>query len=234
MPMITCKNLTLSYGGHVAVDNLSFSVEAGDYLCIVGENGSGKSTLVKGLLGLQQPRSGEIIFDGLSSKEIGYLPQQSMAQRDFPASVWEVVLSGCLGADGFRPFYSAAQKARAEKALEQMGVLPLKKRSFSALSGGQRQRVLIARALCAANRLLLLDEPAASLDPAASAELYGVIERLNREHGVTILMVSHDLAAARRANKILHMASRCAFFGTVKDYYQSEAAQRLLGGDFDA
>lgn len=232
--MIACKNLTMSYGAHVAVENLSFSVEAGDYICIVGENGSGKSTLVKALLGLQQPRSGEIIFDGVTSHEIGYLPQQSMAQRDFPASVWEVVLSGCLGASGFHPFYSAAEKARAEKALLQLGALDLKKRSFRALSGGQRQRVLLARALCATDKLLLLDEPAAALDPAAAAELYAIIDHLNRRHGVTILMVLHDLQAARRAGKILHMDNGCAFFGPAEDYYKSDAAHRLLGGKADA
>ena len=169
----------MSYGSHMAVENLSFSVEAGDYICIVGENGSGKSTLVKALLGLQQPRSGEIIMNGVTPREIGYLPQQSMAQRDFPASVWEVVLSGCLGASRYSPFYSAAEKARAEKALSQLGALDLKKRSFKALSGGQRQRVLLARALCATDKLLLLDEPAAALDPSAASELYSIINHLN-------------------------------------------------------
>lgn len=234
MPMIECKNLTMSYGSHIAVENLSFSVEAGDYICIVGENGSGKSTLVKALLGLQQPRSGEIIMNGVTPREIGYLPQQSMAQRDFPASVWEVVLSGCLGASGHGPFYSVAEKARAEKALSQLGALDLKKRSFKALSGGQRQRVLLARALCATDKLLLLDEPAAALDPSAASELYSIINHLNKQHGVTILMVLHDLRAARRAGKILHMANSCAFFGSAEDYYKSDAAHRLLGENTDA
>ena len=234
MPMIECKNLTMSYGSHIAVENLSFSVEAGDYICIVGENGSGKSTLVKALLGLQQPRSGEIIMNGVTQREIGYLPQQSMAQRDFPASVWEVVLSGCLGASGHSPFYSASEKARAEKALSQLGALDLKKRSFKALSGGQRQRVLLARALCATDKLLLLDEPAAALDPSAASELYSIINHLNKQHGVTILMVLHDLQAARRAGKILHMANSCAFFGPAEDYYKSDAAHRLLGENADA
>lgn len=234
MPMIECKNLTMSYGSHIAIENLSFSVEAGDYICIVGENGSGKSTLVKALLGLQQPRSGEIIMNGVTPREIGYLPQQSMAQRDFPASVWEVVLSGCLGASGHGPFYSVAEKARAEKALSQLGALDLKKRSFKALSGGQRQRVLLARALCATDKLLLLDEPAAALDPSAASELYSIINHLNKQHGVTILMVLHDLRAARRAGKILHMANSCAFFGPAEDYYKSDAAHRLLGENTDA
>lgn len=234
MPMIECKNLTMSYGAQVAVRDLSFSVEAGDYICIVGENGSGKSTLVQALLGLQQPRAGEIVFNGVTPREIGYLPQQSMAQRDFPASVWEVVLSGCLGAGGYSPFYSAAQKATAEEALARLGVADLKKRSFRALSGGQRQRVLLARALCATDKLLLLDEPAAALDPAAAAELYAIIDHLNTKHGVTILMVLHDLQAARRAGKILHMDNGCAFFGPAVDYYKSDAARRLLGDKADA
>ncbi|MFV0496908.1 MAG: metal ABC transporter ATP-binding protein [Candidatus Fimivivens sp.] len=231
VPIIACKNLTMRYGAHTAIENLSFSVESGDYVCIVGENGSGKSTLVKALLGLQQPRAGEIVMNGVTPREIGYLPQQSMAQRNFPASVWEVVLSGCLGAHGHSPFYSAADKARAQTALAQLGIPDLKKRSFSALSGGQHQRVLLARALCATDKLLLLDEPAAALDPSAAAELYDIIDHLNKQHGVTILMVLHDLQAARRADKILHMANGCAFFGAAGDYYQSDAARRFLGGN---
>lgn len=229
MAIIECKNLTMGYGSHIALQNLSFSVEEGDYLCIVGENGSGKSTLIKGLLGLQQPRSGSITLNGITARGIGYLPQQSMTQRDFPASVREVVLSGCLALGGWSPFYSAADKKRMDDALKRLKISDLVNRSFKELSGGQRQRVLLARALCAADKLLLLDEPAAALDPAASAELYSVIDELNHSHKMTIIMVSHDLDAARSAGKILHMANGCAFFGTTEEYYKSDVAHHLLG-----
>lgn len=170
MAMIECSHLTMGYGSQIAVEDLSFSVEEGDYLCIVGPNGSGKSTLLKGLLGLAQPKSGSISYHGVSPREIGYLPQQTPVQRDFPASVWEVVLSGCIGSGGWKPFYTAAQKDRAAEMLRRIGAESLCRRSFRALSGGQRQRVLLARALCAADRLLLLDEPTAALDPRASAD----------------------------------------------------------------
>lgn len=231
--LLECKNLTMAYGGHIAVENLTFAVRQGDYLGIVGENGSGKTTLMKGLLGLLPPRSGEIVRHGLLAREIGYLPQQSPVQRDFPASVWEIVLSGCLGASGLRPWYTAAQKARAMHALQQMGAEGLKDRCFRELSGGQRQRVLLARALCAADKLLLLDEPAAALDPAASAELYDAVEHLNRRHGVTVLMVLHDLLAARRTEKILYLSRSGNYFGETAAFFQSEAVRRLTGGSAD-
>ena len=233
MPMIECRGLTMKYGSQIAVEDLSFAVEEGDYLCIVGPNGSGKSTLIKGLLGLARPWSGEILYHGVTPREIGYLPQQTPVQRDFPASVWEVVLSGCVGSGGLLPYYTASQKGRAEEMLRRIGAQDLKHRSFRALSGGQRQRVLLARALCAADRLLLLDEPAAALDPGASAELYDLIEHLNRSHGVTVLMVSHDLAAVRRAKKVLQMATHRAFFGEIGDYLKSDALRRLEEGKAD-
>ena len=231
MAIIECKNLTMGYGSHIALRDLSFSVEEGDYLCIVGENGSGKSTLIKGLLGLQQPRSGSITLNGITSRGIGYLPQQTMTQRDFPASVREIVISGCLALGGWSPFYSAADKKRMMQSLEKLKIADLIDRSFKELSGGQRQRVLLARALCAADKMLLLDEPAAALDPAASAELYSVIDELHHQHKMTIIMVSHDLDAARSADKILHMANGCAFFGTTEQYYKSDVAHHLLGGE---
>ena len=230
MPIIECKNLTMAYGNLIALRDLSFSIEEGDYLCIVGENGSGKSTLIKGLLGLQQPREGEIVLNGITHREIGYLPQQSMTQKDFPASVKEVVLSGCLSYKHRTPFYSADDKIKAAAALEKMGISDLEKQSFRALSGGQRQRVLMARALCAADRMLLLDEPAAALDPQASAELYALIGDLNKKEKMTIIMVSHDLDAAGKADKILHMANGCAFFGSTEQYYHSDVCHHLTGG----
>lgn len=229
-PIIECENITMGYGSHIALKGLSFKIMDGEYLCIVGENGSGKSTLIKGLLGLQQPKSGKIKLNGVTGSGIGYLPQQTMTQRDFPASVKEVVLSGCLTHRGWSPFYSAEDKRRAADALDSLGIPELMGRSFKALSGGQRQRVLLARALCAADKLLLLDEPAAALDPLATAELYEVIDKLNKHRGMTVIMVSHDLDAARNADKILHMANGCAFFGTPEEYYHSDVSHHLLGG----
>lgn len=227
MSLLRCENLSLGYEGRAIVKDLSFSVESGDYLCIVGENGSGKSTLVKTLLGLTQPLKGEIIWgEGLSKNQIGYLPQQTPVQRDFPASVWEIVLSGCQGRMGLKPFYGPAEKELAEKNLTRMGLSDMKNRCYRELSGGQQQRVLLARALCATGKLLLLDEPVAGLDPKVTAELYHLIRDLNQKDGITVMMVSHDLAAALSyADKILHIGGRI-FFGSRDEYLSSEA----LGG----
>jgi len=221
MPLITCQEISLGYEGRELVHRLSFSVAAGDYLCIVGENGSGKSTLMRTLLGLQPPLGGRVLHgDGLAANEIGYLPQQTPVQRDFPASVWEIVLSGCQSRSrGF--FYGAAEKALARENIEKLGITPLTRRCYRELSGGQQQRVLLARALCATQKLLLLDEPAAGLDPMVTAELYRLIEQLNRENGIAILMVSHDIdAAVRYAKHILHVGDT-VFYGTKQDYLQS-------------
>ncbi len=207
MAQITCENLTLGYGGRTILDPLNFSICKGDYLCIVGENGSGKTTLLKTLLGLQPPLGGSIVTgDGLKQTEIGYLPQQTFVQRDFPASVREIVLSGCQGRCGLRPFYSKEEKALAQASMERMEIGDLSKRCYRELSGGQQQRVLLARALCAARKVLLLDEPVAGLDPKAAAGMYRLIDKLNHEDGITVIMVSHDIAAAERyASHILHI-----------------------------
>ena len=201
-------------------------VNPGDYLCIVGENGSGKSTLIKGLLGLLKPTGGKLLVDGeLRRTGIGYLPQQTAAQKDFPATVMEVVLSGCLSRRGFLPFYSAKEKERALENMEKLGVASLKKQCYRELSGGQQQRVLIARALCATSELLILDEPITGLDPAAIQDFYAMIRRLNREDGVAILMVSHDLRnAVEEAGKILHLQKHVLFYGAAHDYMHSPAA----------
>lgn len=222
--LIECKNLTAGYEGMPVVKDLSFNVSAGDYLCIVGENGSGKSTLMKTLLGLRSPLSGEIIFgDGLKQTEIGYLPQQTAAQKDFPATVREVVLSGCLGRKGLSPFYSKADKKLCDDNIELLGITHIAHRSYRNLSGGQQQRVLLARALCATRKLLLLDEPVSGLDPMVTAEMYEIISKLNREQGVTIIMVSHDLQGALRySTKILHMESGAYFFGTTAEYRSTD------------
>ena len=211
MAIITCQNLSLGYDGREIVHDLNFTVSAGDYLCIVGENGSGKSTLMRTLLGLQQPMGGSVLTgDGLKRWQIGYLPQQTQVQRDFPASVWEVVLSGCQ-ARSRRIFYSAEDKRIARENIEQLGITPLRRRCYRELSGGQQQRVLLARALCATRKLLLLDEPVSGLDPKATEELYRLIEKLNGE-GVTIIMISHDIASAvQYASHILHIGDRIFF-----------------------
>ncbi|MBQ1487941.1 MAG: ABC transporter ATP-binding protein [Lachnospiraceae bacterium] len=222
MSLIEVNNLTVGYDNEVVASGISFRVNEGDYLCIVGENGSGKSTLMKTLLHLQKPLSGEIIFgDGMKRGEIGYLPQQTLVQKDFPASVKEIVLSGCQAKCGMRPFYNKEEKALALQNMRRMGIEDLANRSYRDLSGGQQQRVLLARALCAAGKVLLLDEPVAGLDPKVTAEMYERIEKLNKE-GVAIIMVSHDIAAAvRYADYILHMGERI-FYTTKEKYMESE------------
>ena len=222
MAQLTCQNLTVGYDGRTVLQGLNFEVNPGDYLCIVGENGSGKSTLMKTILGLQAPIGGRILTgDGLRKNEIGYLPQQTQAQKDFPASVREIVLSGCQGRCGSRPFYSKEEKRLAEENIGKMGIGSLTKRCYRELSGGQRQRVLLARALCATRKMLLLDEPVSGLDPRVTAEMYGLIETLNREEGITVMMISHDISAALKyASHILHIGDS-VFFGTKADYLQS-------------
>ena len=231
MTQLTCQNLAVGYEGRAALENLNFSVCPGDYLCIVGENGSGKSTLMKTILGLQPPVRGKVLTgDGLRKNKIGYLPQQTPVQRDFPASVREIVLSGCQGRCGDRPFYSKGEKQLAQTAMERMQVAALAKRCYRTLSGGQQQRVLLARALCAAQNMLLLDEPVSGLDPKVTGEMYGLIQRLNREDGVTILMISHDMTATLTyASHILHLGRR-VFFGTKADYLR-EFPQAWKGGE---
>ncbi len=228
MALLTCQGVSLGYDGHEIVRGLNFEVNPGDYLCIVGENGSGKSTLMRTILGLQAPLGGKILTgDGLRQNEIGYLPQQTVVQKDFPASVREVVLSGCQNQMGLSPFYGREQKKRAADAIEKMGLSKLTKRCYRELSGGQQQRVLLARALCATQKLLLLDEPVAGLDPKVTAEMYGLIEQLNKD-GVTVIMISHDIAAALQyADHILHVG-KDVFFGTRDEYLRSDAGKFFL------
>ena len=222
MALITCQDLCLGYDGREILHGLSFGVEPGDYLCILGENGSGKSTLMRTILGLQKPLSGRILpGDGLKLSEIGYLPQQTPVQRDFPASVREVVLSGFQGSSGWRPWVTRAEKLRAAENLRAMGLEALAGRCYRELSGGQQQRVLLARALCATTKLLFLDEPVSGLDPKVTAEMYELIEQLNRDKGITVIMISHDVGAALRyASHVLHLGDR-VFFGTKAAYRAS-------------
>jgi len=220
MAFITCKDLYLGYGTDVIVKNLNFQIEEGDYLCIIGENGAGKSTLMKTLLGLIPSVSGDIHYgDGLQKKEVGYLPQQSAVQREFPASVWEVVLSGTITRERHRLLYSKRQKDLAASKLKQLGIYDLRRKSYRHLSGGQQQRVLLARALCATSKVLLLDEPVTGLDPVATKDLYELISDLNKQ-GVTILMVTHDLKAMEYANTVLHVDGDHSIFDT-KEHYQT-------------
>lgn len=231
MAYMTCEDLTLGYDGHIVTEHIQFSVEKGDYLYILGENGTGKSTLMKTLLHLLQPMSGKILYgDEIMPYEIGYLPQQTMIQKDFPASVWEIVLSGNLAKCKGMPFYKKAHKEMAEKNMRKMDVWHLRKKCYRYLSGGQQQRVLLARALCATEKLLLLDEPISGLDPKVTIEFYNLLDRLNQD-GITIMMVSHDInAALEYGKKILHIGKEQMFFGKKEDYLKSKAYELLCKG----
>ncbi|MCL2579992.1 MAG: metal ABC transporter ATP-binding protein [Oscillospiraceae bacterium] len=233
MAFITCSGASFGYETGVAVSDLDFAVNRGDYLCIVGENGSGKSTLIRGILRLKEPVTGRMqTGDDLKPDEIGYLPQQTVVQKDFPAGVFEVALSGRQNRRGFIPFYGKRDKQAALQNLERLGVAELKNRCYRELSGGQQQRVLLARALCATEKLLLLDEPVSGLDPLATSELYGLIETLNRKEGLTIVMVSHDIrSAVEYASHILHLGNKQLFFGKTADYLETPLCKRFLGGE---
>ncbi len=233
MHSISCKDLCVSYGAQLVLDHLSFYADCGEVVSILGENGAGKSTLLKCLLGLLKPDSGTIETDGFIHTEVGYLPQQTTIHRDFPASVLEVVLSGCLNMRGARPFYSRREKDIALLNLEKVGAKDLKKKSFRTLSGGQQQRVLLARALCCAKRLLVLDEPTAGLDPSAAKELYEVISTLKKSQ-MTVIMVSHDtLGALSVSDRILHLSAKNNgyFFGKLNEYLASDFIKTVQGGE---
>jgi zinc transport system ATP-binding protein len=231
--LIACQDAAFGYDGYAVVSALNFTVEPGDYLCIVGRNGSGKSTLVKGLLRLLDPLRGSVTFYGEFKREtVGYLPQQVAAQKDFPAGAFEIILSGAAGRMGLRPFYSAKEKQRSREIMDQLGIGDLKDRCFRELSGGQQRRVLIGRSLCASSGMLVLDEPTAGLDPLAASELYGLLKKINRETGVTIIMVSHDIGAAERyATKVLHLQNRQCFFGAYHDYMNTDMGKQFFGAD---
>ena len=228
--LLEMKNITKTFPGVKALDNVNLQVEEGEIHALVGENGAGKSTLMKTLLHLQAPISGSIeLGDGLKKNEIGYLPQQTLVQRDFPASVREIVLSGCQSRCGWRPFYNKEEKMVAQRAMEKMMIQDLADQCYRELSGGQQQRVLLARALCAAQKILLLDEPVSGLDPRVTAEMYQLIRNLNKKDGITIIMISHDIAAAvKYATHILHIGEHC-FFGTKKQYLESSLGKAFTG-----
>jgi len=228
MAELVCQNLSVGYDGKAVAENIDLTIEKGDYLFVVGENGAGKSTFMKTLLGLLKPVSGNVVFDGVKQKEIGYVPQQTSAQKDFPASVYEIVLSGCLSGCGFRPFYSKAQKDFARKNMELLGISDLAKKCYRELSGGQQQRVLLARALCAADKMLLLDEPVAGLDPIATQDLYDIVRKLNEENGMTIIMISHDISAAlKNAKHVLYVGKPC-YYATADEFKHSEFCKNAI------
>lgn len=228
--LISCKAISASYDGMNVLKDLTFSVNEGDYLCIAGENGSGKSTLIKCLLGIKHVDCGEITMgDGLKQTDIGYLPQQTLLQKEFPATVGEVVLSGCLNSRRYKPFFSSKEKKRAEENMQKLGISDLKSRSYRELSGGQQQRVLLARALCAAKKLILLDEPVTALDPLASAELYSVISEINKKYNIAVIMVSHDIQnSVENSSHVLHLKKEGYFFGTSSEYLKSEIGSHFI------
>ena len=219
MAVITVENVSLSYGGIKVIEDVSFSVDSGDYLCIIGENGSGKTTLLKALTGLKKPDTGYIKFEGIKNTEVGYLPQQNDMQKDFPASAREVVLSGFVGSMGLRPFYTKKQKITADNTMKRLGIFELRKKCYHELSGGQQQRVLLARAICASTKLIVMDEPTAALDSVASSEFYTLISQLNSE-GMTVVVISHDIPVITgHANKVLHLGEqKPLFFGLAAEY----------------
>lgn len=230
--LLTCRDVSLGYEGKALLEHLSFSVHEGDYLCIVGENGSGKSTLLKTLLGLTPPLGGTIHCPVRAAGALGYLPQQTAAQKDFPATVEEVVRSGFLNRRKHRFFYTAEEKSAAVQNMGKLGVLELQKRCYRELSGGQQQRVLLARALCAADRLLILDEPVTGLDPASAQELYKTLRYLNEKERMAIVMVTHDLESAlREAHTVLHIGQRGYFCGTAAEYLASPQGRRFARGN---
>lgn len=230
MLQLSVEHVSISYERTLVLKDISFSVEEGDYICIVGENGSGKSSLIKGILGLVPLKEGRVVFHGGTFRtHVGYLPQQTQLQKDFPASVMEVVLSGCLNSKGKRPFYRKEEREAALEKLDRLGIAGLRKKSYRKLSGGQQQRVLLARALCATDKIIFLDEPISGLDPMATAEFYQLIGQLNRENQISVVMVSHDIGTAlKAAGKVLHITKEGCFFGGREEYLRSGIGRDFL------
>ncbi len=234
MSLIQVRDLSISYDGKTIVSGINFDIDQGDFMCVFGENGSGKSSLIKAILGLKSTASGHIHFaKDFSRRDIGYMPQKTQIQQDFPASVLEVVLSGCQGSMGFRPFYGKAEKAKAARAMERLGITDIKKECYRSLSGGQQQRVLLARALCGADKMILLDEPTTALDPIATTDFYRLIYELNKDSGITVVMVSHDISGSLKySGTVLHIGgSEVMFYGKTADYVKTRIGASFLGGE---
>jgi zinc transport system ATP-binding protein len=226
--LLACRDVSLGYEHKPLLEHLDFEVKSGDYVAVLGENGSGKSTLLKSLLGLTPPLAGTVDRSAQRMGRLGYLPQQTPAQRDFPATVEEVVLSGFLNRRGLHLAYTGKERSAALMHMGKLGILELRDKCYRELSGGQQQRVLLARALCAAKELLILDEPVTGLDPAAAQDLYKTLRYLHNKEGIAILMVTHDVGAAlREAKTVLHIGQKGWFCGTVEDYLRDESGRRF-------
>lgn len=232
MTLIECKKLSVGYDKKVVCKDINFKVEAGEYLCIMGENGSGKSTLLKTILGLNKPVSGKVVFEkSLSKNGLGYLPQQNDFQRDFPATVREVIMSGFISQMGLRPFYNKAEKNKANQIIDFLGLVNLTKNGFKELSGGQQQRVLLARALCATDKILVLDEPTNGLDSKTTNQFYRLLKDLNNS-GLTIIMVSHNLDKVMEyASNIVYLKDSMIFSGTKQEFESSDIMSALKVGE---
>ncbi len=234
--LLECKNLCVTIDGRTIIDDISFDVEENDFICIAGENGTGKTTLTNAILGLVPISGGDISFYGISKSDIGFLPQKLKVENNFPASVYEIIMSGFVGKSFLRPFFTKSQKCKADDCLKLLAIEKLKNRSFLELSGGQQQRVLLARAICAAEKLVLLDEPVTGLDAASGAGFYELIKHLNSHHGIAVLMVSHDIErAVGFCSKVLHLGSGKYFFGKSEDYVNTDFFRNYLkaGADKD-
>ena len=227
MKLIECKKLNIGYGNKVVCKDINLTIEKGQYVCVVGENGCGKSTLLKTILGLNKAVSGKVIFDdNFKSSSIGYMPQQSEIQRDFPATVYEIIMSGFLGQMKFRPFYNKAEKEKANKIMQELDIADLAKKSFKELSGGQQQRVFLARALCATDEVLVMDEPVNALDSKAIRKFYSLIKKLNVDNGLTIIMVTHNIdKVIKYATDVVYLKNKMEFAGKKEEFLQSEYAQ---------
>jgi zinc transport system ATP-binding protein len=218
--ILELKQLRLGFGDNIVINNASLVLEEGDFACIVGANGAGKSTLVRAILGLIKPLGGDIHYCGdLKQTQIGYLPQETRPDSNFPATVEEIVLSGCLGHMGWKPFYCHKEKQHIRRSLKILGIESLAKKRFVDLSGGQKQKVLLARSLSATTKMIILDEPSNSLDHKSRKDFYKTLKNLNREQGLTILMITHDLDADDLiGNKVIAIKEGKVTLSETNDY----------------